>query len=82
MEDVDILTELIFKTKNKEILKDLILGLTTRYERKILSRRIEIIKLLLRGDTQHEIADDLKIGVSTVTRGARELNLGRFRILR
>ncbi len=36
---------------------------------------------LIKGDAQHKIAEDLKIGVATVSRGARELKLGRFKIL-
>ena len=76
------LVDLIHQTRNKELLEDLMLGLTTPYERKVLSRRIEIVKRLVAEQTQHEIAQDLHIGVSTVTRGARELAQGRFKILK
>lgn len=70
------------RADEKKLLDDLILGLTTPHERRILERRVEIIKRLLEGENQHQIAEDLNVGVSTVTRGAKELNLGRFKILR
>jgi len=64
------------------LLEDFLLGVTTPHERKVLARRIEIVKRLLAGEAQQQIAQDLEVGVSTVTRGSRELNLGRFKILR
>lgn len=74
--------DLIHSTNDRELLEDFLQALTTPYERYVLSRRVEIIYRLLAGETQHNIANDLKIGVSTVTRGQRELNLGRFKVLR
>lgn len=74
--------DLIYSTKDKKLLEDFLIALTTPHERYVLTRRVEIINRLLAGQTHHNIADDLKIGVSTVTRGQRELNLGRFKILR
>lgn len=74
--------DLIYSTKDKKLLEDLLIALTTPHERHVLTRRVEIINRLLAGETHHQIASDLKIGVSTVTRGQRELNLGRFKILR
>jgi len=74
--------DLIHGTKNKELLEYFLLALTTPYERKVLARRVELTKRLIAGHTQHQIADDFKIGVSTVARGAKELNRGRFKILR
>lgn len=82
MTNFEDVIKLIGSCKNPKLLEDLMLGLTTPYERKVLERRIEIIKRLIDGETQHEIAQDLRIGVSTVTRGSRELSQGRFKILR
>lgn len=82
MTSFDDLIKLIYQIKDKELLEDLLLGVTTPHERKVMVCRIEIIKRLLAGETQHEIASDLKVGVSTVTRGAKELALGRFKIMR
>ncbi|HCM52093.1 TPA: Trp operon repressor [Candidatus Saccharibacteria bacterium] len=76
------LAKLIYSTKDKSLLKDFLLGLTTPYERKILARRVDIIKRLLTDEQQEKIAQDLGVGVSTVSRGSRELVLGRFKILK
>lgn len=38
-----------------------------------LSRRLQILKRLMKGKTQREIAGDLGVGIATVERGAGEL---------
>lgn len=81
MTSFEDLIDLVHSTKNKKLLEDFLLALTTPYERRVLARRVEIVKRLVAGYTHHQIAADLKIGVSTVTRGSRELNQGRFKIL-
>lgn len=53
-------------------------GILTPSELSQLAVRLEIVKRLKRGQTQREIADDLKVGIATVTRGSRELGKGRF----
>jgi TrpR family transcriptional regulator, trp operon repressor len=74
--------KLVHSTRDEQLLEDFLLALTTPHERRVLARRVEIVKRLVAGNTQHEIAGDLHIGVSTVTRGARELGQGRFKILK
>lgn len=64
------------------LLEDFLRGITTANERKELSQRLEIIKRLLDGQPQHKIAEDLGVGVATVTRGSKELSEGRFKALR
>ena len=76
------LVELVQKAKNKELVEDLILGLTTLHEREVFAHRLEIVRRLQRGDQQHAIATDLGVGVSTVSRGAQELAAGRFKVLK
>lgn len=68
-------------SKNAALLEDSLLGLTTPKERVEFARRIEIAKRLIRGDTHHQIAQELKVGVATVSRGSRELAQGRFKVL-
>lgn len=63
-------------------LDDFFYGITTEAERTALSRRVEIVKRLLDGQSQHEIAAELGVGIATVTRGSRELGQGRFKTLR
>lgn len=67
---------------DRALLEDLLLGVTTPKERVEISRRMEIVKRLLQGKPQQEIAQELHVGVATVTRGSRELGNGRFKVLR
>ncbi len=74
--------DLTFSIKDKELLNDFLTGVTTAREREELTHRLEIIKCLLKGDTQQNIAANLGVGVATITRGSKELSLGRFKVLR
>ena len=76
------LIDLIHNTKDKGMLEDFLLALTTPHEQNVLARRVQIVQRLLNGEPHQEIAADLGVGVSTVTRGSRELARGRFKILR
>lgn len=73
--------ELILSIKDKELLEDLLLGITTPTERQELTRRLEIVKRLVVGEKQHKIAEDLGVGVATVTRGSKELAAGHFKVI-
>lgn len=74
--------DLIYSIRDKKLLEDFVLGLTTPGERKELAQRVEIVKLLLEGKPQHDIAHELGVGVATVTRASKELSQGRFKVLR
>lgn len=82
MSNFDDLIELIGLARDKGLLADLLLGLTTSKERDEFVQRIEIVKKLVQGEPQAKIAKDLGVGVATVTRGSKELAQGRFKILR
>lgn len=73
---------IIHKTRDQELLEDLLIGITTPKERDELGHRLEIVKRLLAGETHHKIAGDLGVGVATVTRGSRELANGKFKALK
>ena len=73
---------LVYKTNNYDLLEDLLVGITTEAERVAIAHRLQIIKKLLDDKTQLEIAEEMGVGVSTVTRGAKELANGRFKVLR
>ena len=73
--------DFIEDSSSSALLEDSLLGLMTPKERMEFARRIEIVKRLIRGDTHHQIAQELKVGVATVSRGSRELAQGRFKIL-
>jgi len=72
-------TVLSFKTKKE--LHDFFEGIFTPQELLEIPVRLQIVKLLQKGVTQHEIAKKLGVGVATVTRGSRELKLGRFKYI-
>lgn len=74
--------ELTYNTRDKKLLEDFLMGITTPHERQEIGQRIEIVKRLLKGTPHQEIAADLHVGVATVTRGSRELSKGRFKVLR
>ena len=75
------LIDTLISIKDKELLKDFLKGILTIKELEEIPLRLEIITRLLNGEAQHKIAKELKIGVATVTRGSKELKLGRFKAL-
>jgi TrpR family trp operon transcriptional repressor len=82
MPDFHDFVQLVHSIKDEATLEDLLVGITTDNERAEFVRRIEIVKRLLSGSPQHQIASDLGVGVATVTRGSKELAQGRFQVLR
>jgi TrpR family trp operon transcriptional repressor len=72
------LTAEFAKLKTPELVEEFLLGLLTPAELEEIPQRLQIVKLLKQGVAQHEIAKRLGVGIATVTRGARELKLGRF----
>jgi TrpR family transcriptional regulator, trp operon repressor len=82
MKDFSDFVELVHSIRNKELLEDLLIGVTTEGERKELVRRVQIIQKLVKGIPQLQIAGDLNVGIATVTRGSKELSAGRFKALR
>lgn len=63
-------------------MEDFLIGLLTLKELQELPLRLEIVSRLLKGESHHNIAQDLSVGVATVTRGSKELQEGRFKILK
>jgi len=82
MSDFNDLIELVHSIRDRELLEDFLVALTTPKERLELVQRVEIVKKLVAGETQHNIAHDLGVGIATVTRASKELSLGRFKVLR
>lgn len=82
MSDFNDFIELTYSTRDKQLLTDFLVGVTTDKERHELAQRLEIIKRLLAGEAQAKIASDLGVGIATVTRGSKELSQGRFKLLR
>ena len=82
MRDFNSVINTIHNIKSKQLLGDFLYGITTPAERRELGRRLEIVERLLKQQPQHQISEDLHVGVATVTRGSRELSQGRFKVLR
>lgn len=82
MSDFKTFTSLIASIQDQAVLEDFLVGITTVNERKELLQRVEIVKRLIAGEPQAKIAQDLGVGIATVTRGSKELAAGRFKALR
>jgi TrpR family trp operon transcriptional repressor len=46
-------------------------ALLTEKELEEIAKRLEIVRLLKEGKTQREVSKQLKVGIATVTRGAK-----------
>jgi len=73
------MAKLLASITSVEEMENLLLGLLTPKEREELPKRIQIVKMLKKGIPQHQIAARLKVGVATVTRGAKEIQQGTFK---
>jgi len=73
------LIKTVLSIKTSKELEDFFEGLFTPQELLEIPVRLQIIKLLKKGVPQHTIAKKLGVGVATVTRGSREIKMGRFK---
>jgi TrpR family trp operon transcriptional repressor len=66
--------EVIHKiAKDKQLLADFVRDILTPREFENIGVRWQIIKRLAKGEHHQSIAEDLHLGVATVTRGSREM---------
>jgi len=66
--------EIIHKvSKDKQLLADFIKDILTPREFDNIGVRWQIVKRLAKGEHHQSIAEDLHLGVATVTRGSREM---------
>jgi len=79
MDKVGELVEAFLKNRSKAEMLDFLKGILTPKELEELTTRLQIVKLLKKGLPHQEIARRLEVGVATVTRGSRELRMGRFK---
>ena len=73
------LLNVILRIKTKEELKNFFEGILTPKELEEIPMRLQIVKMLKKGISQHKIAEELGIGIATVTRGSKEIQKGRFK---
>ena len=76
-------TEELIKTllqmDTQEKMQDFLEGILTPKELDEIATRLQIVKMLKEKIPQHQIAEELGLGVATVTRGSKELQKGRFK---
>lgn len=58
---------------DKKLMAEFLTDILTPTEFEALALRWQIVKKLKKGETHRSIAEDLGLGISTVTRGSREL---------
>lgn len=75
---LDEFMETLLKMNTKDKMGDFLEGVLTPKELLELPHRLEIVKMLKRGISQHDVAGKLGVGIATVSRGSRELQKGRF----
>ena len=63
----------------KEKMQNFLEGILTPKELEEIPMRLQIIKKLKKGTPQHQIAEELGIGIATVTRGSKEIKRDRFK---
>ena len=79
MNKVGELVEAFLKNKSQSEMLEFLKGILTPKEFDEMVTRLQIVKLLKKGLPHQEIARRLGVGVATVTRGSRELRIGRFK---
>lgn len=72
------LIDMLLKIQTKGEMYDFLQGILTPKELLELPNRLQIVKMLKKGISHHDIAEKLRVGVATVTRGSREIQKGRF----
>jgi len=79
MNKVGELLEAFLANKSKNEMLEFLKGILTLRELDELTTRLQIVKMIKKGLPHQEIARRLEVGVATVTRGSREIRLGRFK---
>ncbi len=69
-EIVDIFTKIM---GDKKLMKEFLMDILTPAEFETMALRWQIVKKLNKGETHRQVAGELALGISTVTRGSREL---------
>jgi TrpR family trp operon transcriptional repressor len=73
------LVKVLLKIKNQKEMIDFLQGILTPKELEEIPKRLAIVKMLKKGIPQKQIAEKLKVGIATVTRGSNEIKKGRFK---
>lgn len=69
----------LLEMKTETEMKNFLESVLTPKELDSIPKRLEIVRLLKQGLNQRKIAQKLKTGIATVTRGAHELKINHFK---
>lgn len=72
-------SDFLLKINSREELNNFLLGVLTEKELKEIPKRLQIVRMLKKQIPHQTIAERLEVGVSTVTRGSKELQKGHFK---
>jgi|GEM_PF-2835819 len=82
MSEFDDFIDTVVSINDRVLMEDFLFSMTTPMERRQFWRRLAIAKMLIAGVPQAKIAEDLGVGIATVTRVSKELAQDHFKILR
>lgn len=77
----ELIAELL-KHNSKEKMENFLEGLLTPKELIEIPARLQIVKKLKKGTPQHRIAQEMGLGIATVTRGSKEIQKGNFKYVK
>jgi len=75
---LNALIDYLLQAGNADRLRNTLEGLLTPAELQAISQRLQIIRLLKAGLSQRAVAQQLGVGIATVTRGSRALQAGKL----
>ncbi len=75
------LIKILLRMDTEEKMRNFLEGILTPKELSEIPVRLQIVKMLKEGVSQHKIAEKLKIGVATVTRGSKEIQKDKFKYI-
>ena len=70
----------LYSVRDYDYFADFMRGITSDKDKQNLPKRVEIVKKLLAGENHHDIAEELGVGVATVTKGSKLVNQGYFKV--
>lgn len=72
------LIDVLVKINKSSDMGRLLNGLFTPAEIQEFANRLEIVRQLKQGKSQRQVAQNLGVGIATVSRGSKEIKLGNF----
>ncbi len=78
MKDLKKISEYFLRIKDEKEMMTFLDGILTDAEESSIAGRIRIIEMLKSGYAQRDIAEQLGVGIATVTRGSAEIKAGKF----